>query len=514
MGLFKSRPKKESDKERFLGVKLSEVRYNSIQELVIGEVSLNSDDSKLITINFEDERVVKIWVASDKVIAATDSVNPVDFRKFLFWIEASDGLKSILISEAKELAPDSLPSISTLAPALYKSFIGYSHDYTIEVLNWVESHFGTYTDVDTQIFKLPRLVDALANNGIDSRKIYEAIIDRREAELELNRLIGIAGVDYKEVMLELLNTAYVARTPEARLVLAASEAGSSLYDTFDLSTGFSHLKLLQVIKELGDSDVIDVSFNSDSDSELPELTGRPIKPYERVFVPTDLGQPLKELSEVVFAQSAWLDSVRDLVTDNATLEDRIAEIEDKLIQELSDESFVEFAELSGSVQVSVSLLLNEREAHNNKRVAILEKILENILVRESALDAKLQEVIDEKLAYIAAAIICFELVDLTPAGRDNEVFVSTFEEHEEFANFESEDTSSLLPELVDLNEEPSNDLSRHTHASDVEKSYDHLTRVERAILGIKFEPTKSDTPPPIFVQVAKKLGLDPSTLGK
>lgn len=530
MGLFSKRPKKDTEKERFLGAKLTEARYSSLQDLVIEEVSLNSDDSKTVTITFTDERVVKIWVANDKVIAAIDSSKPVDFREFLYWIEASDGLKSILISEVNELTPDALPSISTLAPALYKKFIDYVQANTVEVLKWASENYGAYTSVDTQIFKLRRIVDVLAGSGIPLLHLEDVLSARRSEEAELDKRIGTAGIDYRNVTLSLREGSHVAVTPEERLILAASTAVSSLYDTLELSSGFSALTLLQTIQAFGDSDVIDVTFTEDVNSQLPELTDVPIKPYERVFVPTDLGPPLRELATEVFAQSAWKESVLERVSDNEALEERIDAIEAKLIKELSDEFFVEFAELPGDVQSSVRLLLNERTAHNEKRTVILNSISENILVQAGGVDEQLQQVIDEKLAYIAAAVIRFDLIDLTPVENDFELTEPELEFKfsdgviENDANGQpfvrevtNEDNDYSLEDTVPREffaDDPEIDKAKlASHAFDFDELTESISATEKAARGIKHMPVKRDTLPPIFIEVAKKLELDPFTIG-
>lgn len=532
MGLFNRRQPKETDKERFLGAKLHETRYESLQELVIGEVSLNSADSKVVSISFPDERVVKIWVADNKVIAAIDTSNPVDLREFLYWIDASDGAKSILITEVKELTPEAIPSISSLAPALYDDFLSYANDYTFETLKWADANLASYTSVDTQIFKLKRVTSAL-KDGVSITEIATTLQARRKEEDKLAQLIGLAGIPYDAAMLSYMVQSYLGETPEERFILAAADAGSSLQDAFDLADGFSVLNLLKAVHELDEKHVISISFTTDELSQLPDLTDAPIKPYERIFVPTDMGDDMSTLAEAVFEQSAWREAAMDLVSDNSKLEERINVIEEKLIKELAQESFAEFQDLPGDVQASVRLLLNEREAHNNKRTAILEKIRENILVHDYRPDAELTELIDLKLRYIAAAVIRFTLDELSVADNDFEIdepelefqfkdgvietdpngepFIREVADDEELDVLENADPGQFFAQAAEEDEDEDVDLDRH--AFDFE-DYELLSRVEKAALGVRTIPAKRDTLPPIFVQVATSLGIDPFTLGR
>lgn len=533
MGLFNRRPPKDSDKERFLGAKLTEARYDSLQNLVIGEVSLNSDDSKVVTITFGEDRIVKLWVSEDRVIAATDSGKPVDFREFLYWINASDGLKSNLISNVKELGPEALPSIESLAPALYDSFLGYSNDYMIETLKWASANFDSYTSVDTQIFKLKRVTDAFANAGITITTIDDSLSSRKKEEETTDRLIGIAGVDHSTVILSFgKNRAYDASTPEESFILAAAEADSNLEDALELGNGFSVLALLETVKNLSDLHAIEITFATDSSTQLPDLTDGPLKPYERIFVPTELGAPLYELAEEVFAQSAWREAILDIAQDNEKLEHRITVIEDKLINELADESFVEFVELPGDVQASVRLLLNEREAHNEKRTAILKKIRENILVEEEALTT----LIDEKLAAIALAVVRFDLIDLSTVENDFDIdeqelefkfndgviqrdangdpFIREIAEGEDFYELEDTVPSSDFFDQVSELQETDEDVDLEDHAFAFDEFYESLTWVEKAALGVRPTPAERDTLPPIFLEVAANLGIDPYSIGR
>jgi hypothetical protein len=532
MGLFNRRPQKDADKERFLSAKLTEVRYTSLQELVVGEVSLNSDDAKAVTITFPQDRTVKLWVADDKLIAATDSAGTVDFKEFLYWIDASESLKSTLITEVKELTPSSLPALKTKAPELYDDFVGYTADYTVEALKWASENLDSYTGVDTQIFKQEAVVEALAGNGIEITELDEYVAKRRAEEANTDRLIGITGVAHSDVKLSLKDSSYSSTTPEEMFILAAGDADSTLAEAIELGNGFSALSLLETVKNLYDAKVIGLAFATDLGLQLPDLTEIPLKPYERIFIPTELGTPILPVTERVFEQSAWRDAILVISQDNDKLEERIDGIEDKLIKELADEDFVEFAELPGDVQASVRLLLKEREAHNEKRVAILNKIRENLLVDEPELSG----VIDAKLAGIDAAGVRFDLVDLTSAENDFDIdehelefkfndgviskdangdpFIRELAEGEELAEVEEVD-ASFFDQVSELQAEDDDDeVELADHAFAFDEFYETLDWVQKAELGVKPIRVEDDTLPPIFLQVAAGLGIDPYAIGR
>lgn len=524
MGFFDRFSSKDKAKERFLGAKLSESRYSSLEELVIGEVGLNSADSKLITITFSDEKDIKIWVTEDKIIAASFSERPIELREFLYWFEASEGTKSVLISEIGILTPDALPSVSSLAPQVFDTIVSYIADYMNESLKWANENFDSYLTVDTEIFKLPRVIGALTPRGIRTGELTSSLFAIAEQEEQTAKLIGIAGVDRSKVLFA-INNLTTPVTPEEKVIVSAAQSASNLEETIELANGFSTSKLLNTAFQLAENDVIDISIASDATWELPELSEMPLKPYENIFIPTSLGEDITELSEQVFAQSSWLDSIRAMVSDNNALERRIAEIEEKLIKLLAEESFAEFADLPEDAQSSIRLLLNEREAHSEKRHELLSSIKSQILVQQYEIDEKLDGLIDTKLEGIEEAAVKIELV--TPAFEIENDF--DLDEHAPEFNFNdgvietNDDGETFIREIETTDDAAEAQVKEQFFDSDsnvaermldFDSLYGGLSKIEKAGLGVQKIPAKGDTLPPIFLRVAEELGVDPLALVK
>lgn len=224
-----------------------------------------------------------------------------------------------------------------------------------------------------------------------------------------------------------------------------------------------------------------------------------------------------------------------LTADNEELEARIHAIELNVIEDLSDESFVDFLELPGDVQAIVRLLLNERIAHNDKRRAILTKIRENIIVQDFGLDKQLASYIDQKISGIEDATIHLDLGDLTTVHNDfqieeheiefsfkdaviekdanGESFVRQLAAGEEANNLENLGTEKFLSKVAKISgDAPAVDLD--SHAFEFEEIHDNLNSAEKASLGIRSVPARAGVLPPIFLQVASELGVNPLSIGK
>jgi len=535
MGLFDRKSSKSKDKERLLGAKLADVRYTSLQELLIGEASLNSDDAKLVTIHFDDERTVKVWVAEDKVIGAVDSAHTVSFREFLYWIDAPAVVKSELITKVRELAPTTLPLAVGLPSVqenvalkdLLRSHVTVSG---VEALLEAAKLIANYRSVETSIFKTQSVVAELTPYGISLTALDEKLSGVRKLEHEASQVLGITEYERYEVLLGLGKKAGSPDSPEEKFILAAANAGSNLDEALELGDGFSKLELLRALRRLVDLGEVELSYTVEDDLELPELLSVPVKPYERVFTPTAIGDSLLPAVEKLFANSDWRESALALATDNEKLEDRVNAIEDQLIKELADEEFVAFAELPGDVQASVRLLLKEREAHNGKREAILKRLQEDVLVAEN----EVSPLIAEKLAGIAQAGIHFDFSDVTPGTHDFELdeqelefnakdavigtdangdpFIRDLAEGEEVEE-EEQDAEKFLEALSELQEdEEETPVDSSTHAFEIDEDESKLSAVEKAARGPQPRPADGDTIPPIFLSVANRLAIDPQTI--
>lgn len=535
MGLFDRKSSKSKDKERLLGAKLADVRYTSVQELLIGEASLNSDDAKLVTIHFDDERTIKVWVADDKVVGAVDSAHIVSLREFLYWIDAPATVKSDLITKVRELSPTTLPLALELlsaqgAPSLNELLRSHVTVSGTEALLEASKLIATYRSVDTSIFKTKAVVNELARYGIALTALDENLTAVRKLEHDALQVLGVAEYERYEVLLGLGAKASSPESSEDKFILAAANAGSNLDEALELGDGFSKLELLRSLRRLVDTGEVELSYTVEDALELPELLSVPVKPYERVFTPTVIGDSLLPLVEKLFANSDWRESALALTNDNEKLEDRVNAIEDQLIKELADEEFAAFSELPGDVQASIRLLLKEREAHNAKREAILERLRENVVVEEN----EVSPLIAAKLAGIGQAGIHFDFSDVSTGNHDFELdeqelefnakdavigtdangdpFIRDLAEGEDI-EAEVQDAEKFLEALSEFQEDDEPVLiDSNLHAFEIDEAENKLSALEKAVRGPQPRLADGDTIPPIFLSVANRLAIDPQSI--
>lgn len=523
MNLFGKRIGKTDNsqyKEKLLGSQLVESRYSSLSDLLLGELNLNSEDAKKVTMTFPGDRTVQIWASSGEIVAATDSARPINYQEFLYWHKAPAKTKSSLITDVSVLSPETYATSVATAPELQKILQTALLNSTVQTLLTVRADFDTYESAETSIVNLPETVEALSANAIQLQSVEETLNRTAAREDSALSKLGASDVSRSDVTLHLLDDSASVSGPENLFAVSAADAESNVAEALSFANGFLAADILEAILELNDSEIIKVELPASE--ELPDLVDVTFKPYERIFTITSVGADLTNDVERVFNGSPWHDTAVALVHDQKELEDRVVSIDDQLIYELSGESFDSFDDLPTDVQSSLAILLRERSGLNSARVGLLRKLQDNILVE----DETLTSVIQVKLDGIDAAVIRVELPNLEPQDHD-------FVIDEQELTFEAPDAVVGVDENGDPvireanGDEPEEDevdtvaffekmteVSNTVESSD-EDDWDHAFDFEEKAPtshGIPIITPAEDGVSPIFLATAARLGLDPEKI--
>lgn len=435
MGLFQ-KEKKISDREKLLGQELSNARYNSLPSALIGELSIGSLDSKITKISFPNEREIVVLSNAGKIILARDSARPVNLSAFLYWTDLSAADKStvLLLANDSPLNENLLGPIALKAPDTLNVIRKAILDSTFEALLYAHREFDSYTAIHTDLYRNPDVIKQLDPQGIDAQELESLLRRTVLREEELQKILGIAGIPAHELKLErgLGSDAGEVYVLEKRFVIAAAEAEANLADTYEISSGFRWVSVLQRLYELIEDKTVRIEITSAVEALPSEIVIQ--RPHEKIFHLTlDVESSLEALVDSVFEFSGDLELARKLASDNGILEERIFEIEDWIIRELATEDYDDFDDLPEDFQISLRGLLLERREINGKRVEMLQR-LSSLIIEDahSTEDDQLRERIASKLKAIALA------VDNLPSSHE-EVAESDFHLAEEKPEFNFND---------------------------------------------------------------------------
>lgn len=421
MGLF-GKSKKNTEKERLLSPELAQTRYDSLSGALMGEFALGSQDTKVATITFPEERIVRVFFSAGKIIFAHDTASPVNLATYLYWTSLTEQEKIALIQldEGEGFDEVLLESIDPKFTNPLRALSKLALDYTRQVLIDLDSDFSQYESISSEIQKHDTLVEILYSDAIDLVTVSSMIDKSRHFEHELLKQLKIADEDFNEVLLRRIKI-YDEEdiVPELSFILTAADTEVSLQEVRDISNGFLWTNVLTILADLTDQGYIIVG---DEEVMMALPSGVTIRhQYEEVFTITQhmRDEPLSGLTSTVFEYSEHGEEVHALVQDNKTLEKRVAEIEEALIRELKSEDYHVYSDLPELMQVSVKALLTERAEINKKRQSIFERI-ESLILKESNTreDEALRESLRKKLLGIKVA------VDHLPVEKTEEIDTS------------------------------------------------------------------------------------------
>lgn len=435
MGLF-GKNKKNVEKERLLSPELAQTRYDSLSGALMGEFALGSQDTKVATVTFPDERIVRVFFSAGKIIFAHDTASPVNLATYLYWTSLTEEEKIALIqlddgSGFDETILEAIdPKFSNPLRVLSKLAL----DYTRQVLIDLAADFSEYETISSGIQKHDTLVEVLYSDAIDLVAVSSMIEKSEHFEHELLKQLKIADEDFSEVLLRRIKSYDEDDiVPELSFILTAADTEVSLQEVRDISDGFLWTNVLTILADLADQGYIIVG---DEEVMMALPSGVTIRhQYEEVFTLTQhmRDEPLSGLTSTVFEYSEHSEEVHELVQNNKTLEKRVAEIEEALIRELKSEDYSVYEDLPELMQVSVKALLSERAEINKKRQAIFEQI-DSLIIKESTTreDEALRESLRKKLLGIKVA------VDHLPVDKAEEIDTS-FDLQDEDISFSYDD---------------------------------------------------------------------------
>ena len=377
MGFFGK--KKETDRDKLLNRDIATVRYDSLVEALKGEFSLGSADTKLASITFSENREIAFILSNNKIIYGWDTAAPVALAGYLWWAELSEADKKHVIALAGDdpiLSSDLLSALAQENSEALDALVRAAHDSTVETLLTAETIFSNYQFIQTELIGHPAYIKALSAAGFPLESIENTIGNTRARITELEKILGIPRGDYSALTVSLLKapkeTIFIL---ERKFILGAAEAGVSLQELRENSSGFRWSHVLGSLNELINEGAVELKFDLEFE-ELPDdfIVSRP---HEKIFTLTlELDDNLSSLLEQVFAISGDLELTRQLLRGNIGLETRIREIEDQAMRELIAEDYAEFNSLPDDLQVSLRCIIYERNEANRKRKEILTRIAE------------------------------------------------------------------------------------------------------------------------------------------
>lgn len=491
MPIFNRAKQEELEKEKLLNHELTDLKYTSLQEALLGEISLNSNDAKITRFLFPYERVIALISFHNKIVFARDTAADLEIAPLLYWTKLKESETAAILRspEARlneDLFKEKFVNFSEDVEAFFRKI---SLNYTLTSLQSLFEDISSYISVETAIYpSTEAIVKFLSEeNGLPITSIDSILAKRKDMTHKIEQLIGI-DVPYSSVVLrnELFGFTEF-ESEEEKMVYAASEADATLQDIEDIARGFSWIDILKSVYKLQSKEIIRVEF-PDEKEELPEVFEIQ-KPYEKIFRLTEsLDSDLSELVEKVFQISSDKDLAVSLAKNNDLLEDRIFEIENTLIKKLKAENYHSFLELDPEIQDSIRVLVLDRTEANQKRKLILEKI-DSLLIDdpEDNLDAKLKNTISLKLDGISAAVD--EIPELEVETDKNSFHIPEDEPDFNFNDarlVEDEDGNLSVEEIEDVEEEEElEDALALEEIVDLANSVHHIS--EEEVAPVPFE---------------------------
>lgn len=403
------------ERDRMLNQEFVTIRYTSLLEAFHGESSTGSQDYKVITFTFPEDRKIVFLTMRGKVFLARDSARPVNLKNFLYWSDLSEEIKSsiLVLTQDAPLNEHVLAIVADRVPKALSVLRGVINDFTTEAIIYVAKHFDDYVSIETDVAgKAPAAMKLLGNQGISFERIEKIVSNADFARENLEKMLGISGVSSEKVALSIVDQEKTDDTYEGRFVFGAAEADCTLEETWEQSSGFSWQSVLEKLQELVSKELVAVKVQENFE-ELPSDFEVKMS-YEKFFRLTkNLQGDLKPLVEKVFVVSADLDLALRLTEDNRILEERVLEVEDNLIRSLVKEKYADFDDLPEEIQASVRVLILDRQEANDKREEILKR-LQNLIVTDthSAVDDQLYSSLDLKLAGVRDATYEVPAIDV------------------------------------------------------------------------------------------------------
>lgn len=410
------------ERDRILAPELSTIRYKTFMEAIHGEASVGSQDYKVITFNFSEDRSIVFLTMRGKIFLARDNARPVELHNFLYWSDLPEEVKSQvqLLSHDSPLNEHVLSIVSDRASAATSVLRGAIRDSTEEAIVYVTENFDSYVSIETEVAsKPPAAVKLLSNQGFPFEKLEKIADDVVKTRENLKRMLGISDFPSSNVTLHLSKTV-ADDTYEARFIMGAADVDCTLEDMWDQSAGFNWQSILEKLLELVTNEAIVLGIPKDFE-ELPSDFVVSMS-YEKLFKLTKhISEDLTDLTKRVFVVSADLDMALRIVEDNHELEEKLTEIEDFLISTVVKEKYNHFGDLDDEAQANVRVLVLERREVNAKRAALLEKLY-GLIVDDttSTVDDELRKLIAAKMRGISGA------TDVIPFATD-ESFESDFD---------------------------------------------------------------------------------------
>lgn len=435
MALFQKRSREEIERDRILNQEFATLRYKSFAEAIKGEASVGSNDFKVTTIVFPEEREIVVLTMEGKIFLARDTARPVDLATFLFWSDLPAETKSAILMLAHDVPLNEhiLGAVAEKTPEALPAIRGAINDATAEAVSYALKNFDSYLSIDTNVaLKAPRAMKILGGYGIPFDRIESLVKQTDDERAQAEAALRLADKNYSEVLLNLKKESFVDDTYEGRFLLAAAEVDCSLQDAWDQSAGFSWVAILEKLQELVANEIVELKFPQVR-AALPD-NFEVVMSYEKLFrVTKGMNAELEPLVAQVFVVSSDLETALRLAEENAILENRVREIEDHLIKVLLTEEYETFEDLSPITQDAVRVLVLDRQQNNAKRAAVLHKLQALVLVEsELPVEQEFKKVLNAKLSGIEGA------TDVVPRI-EHEPTTSSFEQIDEPVEFNYRD---------------------------------------------------------------------------